>query len=66
MNIVLELFKSLLENNETSIKEVSDFCKNNLPNYMVPKYFININKIPYKNNKIDYNLIRHYVNKSVL
>ena len=53
-------------NNETSIKEVSDFCKNNLPNYMVPKYFININKIPYKNNKIDYNLIRHYVNKSVL
>ncbi len=58
------VFKSL--NGKVSIKEVSDFCKKNMPSYMMPKYFISINKIPYKNNKIDYDLIQHYVSESVL
>ena len=58
------VFESL--NGKVSIKEVSNFCKKNMPSYMMPKYFISINKIPYKNNKIDYDLIQHYVSESVL
>ena len=51
---------------KVSIQEVSDYCRKKLPSYMVPKYFISIDKIPYQNNKIDYDLIRHYVNESAL
>jgi long-subunit acyl-CoA synthetase (AMP-forming) len=54
------LFKGNIE-----ISTLSIFCKKELPKHMLPKHFIRINKIPYINNKIDYNLIQYYVKKSL-
>lgn len=55
---------------ETKLKNINNddllnYCKGKLPGYMVPKHFIKINKIPYKNNKVDQRLIQYYIERSI-
>ena len=56
------VYSSNQKNN--SIEKVRTFCKNNLPNHMVPHHIMQVDKIPYKNNKIDYRLVDFYINES--
>ena len=51
---------------EINIDKLNIFCKKNLPRHMMPKQYISINKIPYKNSKIDYELIYYYAKKSMV
>ncbi len=62
--IPVVLFKSMKE--EIDIDYLLMYCKKNLPKHMVPKHYIKINKIPYKNYKIDYSLIRYYIKESLI
>lgn len=46
---------SYIVSEEYSVKELRDFLKNQLPDYMIPSYFVNIPQIPLTNNgKINY------------
>ena len=57
----------LFESNkkEIDIDYLSKYCKNNLPKHMVPKYYLKIDKIPYRQHEIDYTLIKYYIKKSL-
>jgi O-succinylbenzoic acid--CoA ligase len=50
---------------DNSIKDIRIFCKNNLPDYMVPHHMMQVDKIPYKNNKIDFRLVDFYIKESL-
>ena len=56
------VYSSNQKNN--SIENIRIFCKNNLPVHMVPAHIMKVDKIPYKNNKIDYRLVDFYINES--
>ncbi len=56
------LYSSNKKNN--SIENIRTFCKNNLPDHMVPHHIMQVDKIPYKNNKIDYRLVDFYIYES--
>ena len=61
--IPIVLFET--QKSKLNIKNLLEFCKQTLPEYMIPKHFIKIDKIPYKNNKIDLKLIKYYAEKSL-
>ena len=61
--VPIVLFESM--KNEIDIDHLIMYCKNNLPKHMMPKHYIKIDKIPYKKNKIDYNLIKFYIKESL-
>ena len=47
------------------IKDIRIFCKNNLPDYMIPRHIMQVDKIPYYNNKIDFRLVDFYIKESL-
>ena len=53
------------KNNSLLIDEVIDFCHSSLPKHMIPKHFIEIDNIPYKNKQIDYKLLNFYIKASM-
>ena len=53
------------KNNSLLIDEVVDFCQRSLPKHMIPKHFIEIDNIPYKNKQIDYKLLNFYIKASM-
>ena len=62
---ILVLFVEFI-NEETDIDKLKEYCKDALPNYMVPKKIISINKIPkLGNGQIDTGLINYYLMKSI-
>ena len=52
-------------NEQISINCLKKYCEEKLPKYMMPKFFIKINKIPMLNNKkINYNEINDMINNN--
>ena len=49
------------KNTQDLIEKIKKYCANEIPKYMIPKYFKRIGKITKKNNEIDYQAIRQYI-----
>ena len=64
-----ETFVVVYESDKKSfklIKKIQFHCKNDLSDYMIPKFFINIKNIPrYSNLKINYSMLNQYVQENL-